>query len=123
MGSRSGGKSHRKGGEEMTLTEFGAAVAEIGIPAVYGYHREETAPPYIAYASTLRNVIYADGVVVYSEEWVELKLVTKSRSIEAENSIELLFNQNGLQYDDPEFVFDEKQGIHTATYYFQLEEG
>lgn len=106
----------------MTLTEFGTAISEIGIPAVYGYHREETAPPYIAYASTLRNVIYADGVVVYSEEWVKLELITKARSIEAENSIEQLFRSNGLQYDDPEFEFDEKQEIHTATYYFQLEE-
>lgn len=105
----------------MTLEEFGVLIGTIGIPAVLGYYKNAQATPYIAYAATEKNCIYADGRCIYAEEWIALLFVSQARDTASEALIENLLTENGLAYADPELDFDEKQGIHTATYYFQLE--
>ncbi len=105
----------------MTLEEFGALIGTIGIPAVLGYYKGAQATPYIAYAATEKNCIYADGRCIYAEEWIALLFVSQARDTASEALIENLLTENGLAYADPELDFDEKQGIHTTIYYFQLE--
>lgn len=105
----------------MTLEEFSALIGTIGIEAVYGYYKEAQAAPYITYAATEKNCIYADSRCIYSEDWIVLRLVSQVRDTAAEALIENLLTENGLAYGDPELDFDEKQGIHTTIYYFQLE--
>ena len=105
----------------MTLEEFGTLIGTIGIEAVYGYYKESQAAPYITYAATEKNCIYANSRCIYSEDWIVLRLVSQARDTEAEALIEQMLTDNGLAYGDPEFEFDEKQGIHTTIYYFQLE--
>lgn len=104
----------------MTLEAFHALIASLDLPAVYGYYRSEQNPPYIAYASTMRNVFHADGTVIYAEEWIELHLITVRRDLSAERAVESLLNANQIAFDSPDLAFDEKQGIHEAIYYFQL---
>lgn len=105
----------------MTLEEFGALIGTIGIPAVLGYYKNAQATPYIAYAATEKNCIYADGRCIYAEEWIALLFVSQARDTASEALIENLLTENGLAFGDPELDYDEKQGIHTVTYYFQLE--
>lgn len=105
----------------MTLEEFGALIGTIGIEAVYGYYKEAQAAPYITYAATEKNCIYADGRCIYSEDWIVLRLVSQARDTASEALIEQTLTDSGLAYGDPELDFDEKQGIHTTIYYFQLE--
>lgn len=104
----------------MTLEAFHTLISALNIPCVYGYYRSEQNPPYIAYASTMRNVIHADGIVIYAEEWIELHLITVRRDLSAERAVESLLNANQIAFDSPDLAFDEKQGIHEAVYYFQL---
>jgi hypothetical protein len=104
----------------MTLEAFHTLIASLDLPVVYGYYRSEQNPPYIAYASTMRNVFHADGIVIYAEEWIELHLITVRRDLSAERAVELLLNANQIAFDSPDLAFDEKQGIHEAIYYFQL---
>lgn len=104
----------------MTLEAFHTLIASLDLPVVYGYYRSEQSPPYIAYASTMRNVIHADGIVIYAEEWIELHLITVRRDLSAERAVESLLNTNQIAFDSPDLAFDEKQGIHEAIYYFQL---
>ena len=106
----------------MTLEAFGAAINSLPIPAIYGAYREPTAVPYISYTSFERNVIHADGIVIYGEEWIELRLVTKSRDLALEKLVENVLTSNGISFDDPDFEFDEKQNIHTASYSFLLQD-
>lgn len=105
----------------MTLEEFGTLIGTIGIEAVYGYYKEAQAAPYITYAATEKNCIYADGRCIYAENWIVLRLVSQARDTASEALIEQTLTDNGLAYGDPELDFDEKQGIHTTIYYFQLE--
>lgn len=106
----------------MTLEGFGELIGTIGIEAVYGYFKGAAqAAPYITYAATEKNCIYADGRCIYSEDWIVLRLVSQERDTASEALIENLLTGNGLAFGDPELEFDEKQGIHTAIYYFQLE--
>ena len=105
----------------MTLEEFGELIGAIGIPAVLGYYKNAQATPYIAYAATEKNCIYADGRCIYAEEWIALLFVSQARDTASEALIENLLTENGLAFGDPELDYDEKQGIHTVTYYFQLE--
>ena len=65
--------------------------------------------------------IYADGRCIYAEDWIALLFVSNTRIPEMEALIENLLTENGLAFGDPELDYDEKQGIHTVTYYFQLE--
>lgn len=104
----------------MTLETFGELIASLEIPAVYGYYKNERATPYIAYVAVEKNVIHADGVVVYSEPWIQLQLITQTRDLTAEVSVEELLTENGIAFDVPDLDFDEKQGIHIATYNFPL---
>lgn len=105
----------------MTIEEFGELIGTIGIPAVLGYYKNAQATPYIAYAATEKNCIYADGRCIYAEDWIALLFVSQARDTASEAMIENLLTENGLTYGDPELDYDEKQGIHTVTYYFQLE--
>ena len=106
----------------MTLAELKAAIKTLNIPCAYGYFDGEQPPKYIVYRETLRNVIHADGRVIYSEPWITLDLVSKHRDVIAEQAIMRLLTENQIAFDDPEYDFDEEQGIHVATYIFQIEE-
>lgn len=107
----------------MTLEAFGELIATLDIQSVYGPYQDATATPYISYAAIERNVIHADGVVVYGEEWIQLHLVTHSRDLTLEAAVEKLLTDNGIAFDFPDFEFDEKQRIHTTTYDFMIEGG
>lgn len=104
----------------MTLAEFSALISTLKIPARYGYFKESQAVPYIAYTATEKNTIHADGVVVYSEPYIELNIYTKARDLTTEASVESLLTDNGIAFDVPVLNFDEEQGIHIATYNFSL---
>ena len=104
----------------MTLAELKTAIAGLKIPYVYGYMPDRQTCPYIAYSSTTRNAIHADGVVVYCEEWIVLRFVSQKRDTTTEAAIEEMLTSNGISFDDPDLAFDDKQQIHTATYFFQI---
>lgn len=104
----------------MTIDEFGDLIATLTIPSRYGYYKDAQAVPYIAYTATEKNVIHADGVVVYSEPWIELQLYTQSRDLTAEDDVEKLLTYNGIAFDAPELEIGETQNIHIATYNFPI---
>ena len=104
----------------MTLEQFQTAVNTIKIPNYYGYMPENTSPPYIAYNATQKNVIHADGVVVYSENDIDFRFVSVERDLDTEADIEGMLSDNGIAFDAPELEFDEEQRIHIATYNFQI---
>lgn len=105
----------------MTLEEFYDSISSsLNIHSVYGPYKDNQAAPYITYEATEKNCIHADGVVVYAEDWIELRLVTKSRDIVQEKLIENFLTLNGISFDVPDFEYDETQHIHTATYNFQI---
>lgn len=104
----------------MTLSDFGTLIAELNIPSVYGPYQNAKSVPYVSYTAQDRNVIHADGIVIYGEEWIMLKLVTRSRDLTKEATVESFLTENGIPYDDPDYYFDESQKIHITTYYFLL---
>lgn len=104
----------------MTLTEFAELLGTLNIPSRYGYFDAKQPVPYIVYMETLRNAIYADGVVVYAEPVITLQLITKHRDIAAESVVVGLLCDNGISFDDPEFYFDDEQDVHVATFTFQI---
>ena len=63
----------------MTLEAFGAAIANLPLPAIYGPYQDAQSVPYISYTAYERNVIHADGIVIYGEDWIELRLVNRDR--------------------------------------------
>lgn len=107
----------------MTLQEFAQVITTLGIPAVYGYYNDENPqkPPYLAYRSNEKNVIHADGIVVYAEEWCALEFISRYRDLTMERLIENLLTGYGIAFDSPECYFDEKQKIHITAYSFMLE--
>lgn len=107
----------------MTLEEFGTLISTLDIRAVYGPYQDAEAVPYITYNAVEKNVIHADGRVIYGEDWIELRLVTRSRDLTTEQQIEKLLTDNGIAFDYPDFYFDEKERIHTAAYNFMIQAG
>lgn len=107
----------------MTLEEFGNLIGTLGISAIYGPYQDAKACPYITYNAIEKNVIHADGRVIYGEDWIELKLITHSRDLEKEQQVEKLLTDNGIAFDYPDFYFDEKERIHTAAYNFMIQGG
>lgn len=107
----------------MTLEGLKTAVSGLNIPYAYGYFDGDQPPKYIVYQETLRNVIYADGVPIYSEPWITMQLVSKHRDLTTEAAIMKMLADNLTACDNPEYEFDEEQGLHVATYIFQIEGG
>lgn len=107
----------------MTLAEFCALIGTLDIRAVYGPYQDAEAVPYITYNAVEKNVIHADGRVIYGEDWIELRLVTRSRDLTKEQQVEKLLTDNGIAFDYPDFDFDEKERIHTAVYNFMIQAG
>ena len=105
----------------MTLEEFKNIISTLEIPAIYGVYNNPQSVPYISYSAVERNVIHADGRVVYGEDWIELRLVTRYRDTALERSLELLLSENGIAFDYPDFEINEEQRIHIAYYNFMLE--
>ena len=106
----------------MTIEEFGGLFASLDIPSRYGHFKNAKAVPYIVYMVIEKNAIYADGIVVYSEPWIELRLYTEARDWSAEAEIERMLTDAGIAYEINDREYDEKEGIHTMSYSFQLEE-
>lgn len=104
----------------MTLEELKTAISGLDIPFAYGYFEKKQAPKYIVYYESLRNVVHADGVVVYAESWITLHLISKKRDILAERSVFEMLRDNGIAVDNPEYEYDEEQNVHIATFYFQI---
>ena len=104
----------------MTLPELKTEIAKIGIPYCYGYFDGEQPPKYIVYQESLRNVIWADGVPVYSEPWIVLYLISKNRDLVAESAIYQMLMGNKVPFDDPEYIFDEEQHLHIVTFNFSI---
>lgn len=104
----------------MTLAQLKTAIDALKIPYAYGYFDGKQPPKYIVYQESQRNCIYADGVVVYSEPVITLQLISKHRDLTAEQAIIKMLNDNQLAYDDPEYYFDEEEGVHVATFFFQI---
>ena len=106
----------------MTLEAFGAAITNLPIPAIYGPYQNEQAVPYIAYTAIQRNCIYADSIVIYGEDWIDLQLITQKRSLELEAIVENFLTSNGIAFDDPDFYVNDEQHMHNATYSFMLQQ-
>lgn len=105
----------------MTLQELKTALDGIeNVGHCYGYFPENQKAPYIAYMSVEKNVVHADGRVIYGEEWIELRLVTRHRDISLEMQVEKLLTDRGIAFDYPDYDIDETQRIHTAIYNFML---
>lgn len=120
MGGKRSREGSREGGERMTLAELKIEIAKLGIPFSYGYFEGEQPPKYIVYQESLRNVIWADGVPVYSEPWIVLYLISKNRDLVAESAIYQMLMGNKVPFDDPEYVFDEEQRLHIVTFNFSI---
>lgn len=104
----------------MTLAELKAIVASIGIPCAYGFFPQAQAPPYIVFAETYRNPIYADGVVIYAEPSILLRFYSQTRDLTTERLIEATLATHKIAYDTPDYEYDEDQGVHIASYYFAI---
>ncbi len=106
----------------MTVEDFGGLIAALDIPSRYGHFKNAKAVPYIVYTVIEKNAVYADGIVVYSEPWIELLLCTESRDTAAEAEIERMLTDAGIAFEVYDMAYDEKEGIHITSYSFQLEE-
>lgn len=103
----------------MTLEKLKNLIGAIGMESVYGYFPKEKTPPYIAYHAETAQPITADGIVVVLIANIALTLVTKKRDMDTELKISDLLTHNGVDFGEPEYNFDETQGIHITTFYFE----
>lgn len=74
----------------MTLEELKKVLEKTGLPVVYGTFPEADAPPLpvICYLETDSNNFYADGVVYYSQNSIQVELYLKYRSFLVERKVE-----------------------------------
>ena len=104
----------------MTMQELPILLGGVkGIANCYGYFPDNQDPPYICYYSTSSNPIFSDGLIVYSEESVTMKLVTLYRDLAAECYIDRMLAEHGVQYSK-NYETDPDQKIHTVEYNFTV---
>ena len=74
----------------MTLEKVKEALEKTGLPVVYGAFPEAGAPPLpvICYLETDSDNFYADGVVYYAQNSIQVELYLKNRSFLVERKVE-----------------------------------
>ncbi len=103
----------------MSLEELKLLIDTMNIESVYGYFPKEKKTPYIAYQAETAQSINADGIVVLLIANVTLTLVTAKRDLVTEKQIADLLTENDVDFGEPDYEFDEQQGIHKTSFYFQ----
>lgn len=90
-----------------------------GVAHCYGYFPDNQDPPYICYYSTNSNPIFSDGIIIYNEESIIMKLVTQYRDLAAECYIDRMLTESGVQYKK-NYEADAEQKIHSVEYQFTV---
>lgn len=105
--------------EKLTrnLNEMSRKFCNIGF--CYGNFPDNQNPPYIAYQTTESNNIVADGRVIYSEEIVEMQLMTKQRDLALEKIVEAMLSREETTYAKSNEMMAE-QKICIVTYRFSV---
>lgn len=90
-----------------------------GLTVFYGddiMDGETTAFPYISYVDTEAEYFYADGIPYYVIEHFDIRLYTKNKSIETEDSIERLLKDNRISFTKKDSFGEYHDGYHVTTY-------
>ena len=104
----------------MTLNDFKIILDGVkGVAHCYGYFPDKQEVPYICYYSTNSNPIFCDGIIVFNEESITMKLVTQYRDLAAECYIDRRLTEFGIQYKK-NYEADADQKIHTVEYLFTV---
>lgn len=104
----------------MKLSELKEKLGCLNIGYCYGPFPDNQEVPYISYNSISENPVYANGILMYCTETVEMILVTRRRDISLEHKLEHIINCCDSNYKK-EFEFNRDEKIHITTYTFETE--
>ncbi|MBR0599047.1 hypothetical protein [Sinanaerobacter chloroacetimidivorans] len=94
----------------MTQPEFYNLIQSAGYPVVYhsfkASEEDPTKPPYIIYLITGSNNIGADNKVKVKINKYRVELYTSKKDLEAEQSLENVFDNASIFYDKVEVYID-----------------
>ena len=103
------------------MEETKAMLDETGLPYAYREFAEGEKPelPYCVFTVPQRNIFYADGVVYYRRERVNVLLYTETKDPEIEAALEAVFNANQISYACSE-GYVESEGLYEVQYEFEV---
>lgn len=91
-----------------------------GLGHTYGNFPENQELPYVSYRITDTNQIGADGRIIYSEDNIEMQVMTTRRDLALEKAIEDMLSCEHVTYQKS-YDVDAEQKIHTVSYTFACE--
>ena len=107
----------------MTLQELYTKLkAGMDIPIAYQDFSAMQAPPYAAFFETDASAITADGIVIAEAQTVEIHLITKSRDLALESTLESILASCVLAWDRST-DYDGKQKVYDTVYELTLVNG
>lgn len=90
----------------------------LNMPVAYDHFNSNKTinPPFIVYRETSPDVLIADGITYYRPYNFEIELVTETKSVALEKTIEKLFNDNNIPYEVDSFIWDDEEKIYHNFY-------
>lgn len=105
----------------MTLQELYTALTGTGYPVAYYEFDKEPLYPCICYKENDRNPIKADNGIVTDLKNIKIELYTsKKKSLEAEETVETVLNDNGIIYSFTDVGKIEEESLYEVTYDIQI---
>lgn len=103
----------------MTLIELGNLLEGLGYPVAYSHFKEPQKPPYVIYVAPDTDPFSADNRVIFESINVDIELYVRNKSMDIENQIKELLNENELPYVYAESYIND-QGVFKCTFSTQL---
>ena len=90
----------------------------LNMPVAYDHFKNDKTinPPFIIYREDKPEVFDADGKTYYRPYNFEIELITKTKSVALEKTIEDLFTNNNIPYEVDRFIWDEEEQIYHNFY-------
>ena len=94
-------------------------LSETGLPVARGGFKKAQPPPYIVYIFSHSSNFTADSRVYLKRDHYQIELYTEKKDIALEETLEGIFDTNGLIYDKTETYLESEQLIEVL-YEIQL---
>ena len=102
----------------MTYKEVFDMLSTLKIPVAYDHFptNKQVQPPFVVYRATSPDTFKADGITYYRPYEYEIELITETKDITLEQTIEDLLTTNKIPYDLIDEVWDEDERIYHNFY-------
>ena len=102
----------------MTHKEIYTLLKTLNIPVAYNHFNsnKNIQPPFVVYREVAPDTFKADGITYYRPFNFEIELITETKNVALQKTIEELLTNNNIPYEVDSEIWDEDEKIYHNFY-------